>query len=124
MKQSDGSMRKICASESTLARMFACVIITPFGMPVLPLEKMTVASASDVSCPPQPAAQPRRRHQAGLQQRARSSTPRLISFRRSSRNTMPGSSGSEAFVEKRPRRHDCPDAGLRDRRFERLLCRR
>ena len=35
-----------CRIASTFARMLRCVSITPFGSPVLPLEKMTVASAS------------------------------------------------------------------------------
>ena len=43
---SSGFSWKICARASTFARMLRCVSITPFGTPVLPLEKMTVASDS------------------------------------------------------------------------------
>jgi hypothetical protein len=39
-----------CATESMFARMLRWVSITPFGTPVLPLEKMIAASALASAC--------------------------------------------------------------------------
>ena len=96
MKQSVGPIGKICASESTLARMLACVSITPFGTPVLPLEKMIVASGADGR---RTAAVTSRRSQRSAASAAPASSAddlvarRRSRLRRSSRKTMPGHLG-------------------------------
>ena len=101
MKQSSRVIGKICASESTFARMLACEIITPFGTPVLPLEKMTVASDLDVRSRPPYA---RRSHATGASLASMSAailaaTPTVLV--RSSRNTMPTVSGIDALLRNR-----------------------
>ena len=96
MKQSSFVIGKICASPSTLASMLACVSITPFGTPVLPLEKMIVASACVWSrVPRRPPSSARASARASS--RPSSLSPRPIVLRRSSRNTIPGRGSIDAL---------------------------
>ena len=49
MSTSFGPMSNTCPIDSMLDRMFRCESITPFGMPVLPLEKITDVRSSALS---------------------------------------------------------------------------
>ena len=88
---------KACASESALANTLAWVSITPLGAPVLPLEKMIVARFGLAS-----RRGPYRRFRIDIgvnraEINARSLSLPVTSWRRSSRNAIPGISGRPAF---------------------------
>src|SRR3989442_7850300 len=51
IRQSSLATQYTCAMPSMFARTFRCDSITPFGVPVLPLEKMTVARWSGLRSP-------------------------------------------------------------------------
>ena len=90
--QSLGPTQYTCAAASAFEIRFQCDNITPLGVPVLPLEKITAAKSSGF---PVPA---KRRVESSLAASAAFAFANGVKVgSTSSRNTSPGSSGSLAF---------------------------
>jgi hypothetical protein len=93
-------MSNTCPIESMFERMLRCESMTPFGMPVLPLEKITdVRSSAVAAC----GTSQREMARAGSTKAVTSVTifeTAPNSFITSSRNTMPSIGSMDAFFRK------------------------